>query len=54
MATCSICKEASDVVRLLKCPMCFKAVCERCAVRRYAHTFCSSACVRLFFHDPEN
>jgi hypothetical protein len=51
MATCSKCNKASDVYRVLKCVQCFKAVCEKCATRRYAKVFCSDNCARFFFYD---
>jgi hypothetical protein len=36
-------------LRLLKCVTCFKQVCEKCAVRRYAKVFCSASCAKTFF-----
>jgi hypothetical protein len=54
MVRCSSCSQGSDVFRMLKCAICFKAVCEECAVRRYAQNFCSEACARLFLFDLEN
>jgi len=54
MVRCSSCNQGSDVFRMLKCAICFKAVCEECAVRRYAQNFCSHECARLFLFDSEN
>jgi len=54
MVRCSSCNQGSDVFRMLKCAICFKAVCEECAVRRYAQNFCSQDCARLFLFDSEN
>jgi hypothetical protein len=53
MATCSICKQASKVLRLHKCALCYKLVCEKCAVRRYAQKFCSAPCAKAFFFSSE-
>jgi hypothetical protein len=49
MATCSKCNQASEILRTLKCVMCFKLICEGCAVRRYANAFCSDQCASSFF-----
>lgn len=49
MATCSKCSEDPMALRLLKCVTCFKQVCEKCAVRRYAKFFCSAYCAKTFF-----
>jgi hypothetical protein len=51
MANCSKCSEAPKILRLVKCVTCFKPVCEKCVVRRYAKTFCSSDCAKNFFFD---
>ncbi len=51
MADCSQCKETSGVLRILKCVVCFKLVCERCAVGRYGQKFCSLDCAKSFFLD---
>ena len=49
MANCSKCSEAPKILRLVKCVTCFKPVCEKCAVRRYAKIFCSADCAKTFF-----
>ena len=50
MQQCAQCgKEDSEVYRLVKCPMCFKMVCEQCAVRLYGRYFCSNVCATNFF-----
>jgi len=36
---------------MLKCVLCFKQVCEKCAVGRYAQKFCSEDCAKSFFLD---
>ena len=51
MTSCSQCKQTSDVLRILKCALCFKPVCERCAIGRYAQKFCSQDCAKSFFLD---
>lgn len=38
-----------SIWRLVKCPMCYKHVCENCAVRHYGKLFCSNACSTNFF-----
>jgi hypothetical protein len=54
MSTCSKCGEAPKALRLLKCVICFKLVCEKCAIRRYAKRFCSEDCARVFFYGTDN
>jgi hypothetical protein len=51
MTACSKCKQISTHLRLLKCVLCFKLVCERCAIGRYAQKFCSLDCANSFFLD---
>jgi hypothetical protein len=53
MATCGKCNQAPDVMRLHKCIICFKLVCDKCGVRRYGQMFCSEACARIFFFPDE-
>ena len=54
MATCAKCDQASKVLRLHKCAVCFKLVCDKCAVRRYAQMFCSEPCAKIFFFTDED
>ena len=50
MQQCSQCgKEDAEAYRLMKCPMCFKVVCEECSVRLYGRYFCSNTCATNFF-----
>ena len=49
MATCSKCSEAPLALRLLKCAICFKLICEKCAIRRYGKVVCSEACAKIVF-----
>ena len=51
MISCTQCKQTSNVLRMLKCVVCFKQVCEQCAVARYAQKFCSKDCANSFFLD---
>ena len=51
MIACSQCNQTSHVLRTMKCALCFKAVCEKCAIRRYAQNFCSEDCAESFFLD---
>ena len=51
MIACSQCKQTSNVLRKLKCVVCFKPVCERCAIGRYGQKFCSQDCAKSFFLD---
>lgn len=49
MAICSKCNKTSNILRFVKCALCFKPVCDECVVRRYAQKFCSGDCARSFF-----
>jgi hypothetical protein len=49
MATCSKCNQVSKILRLAKCALCFRLVCEKCAVRKYGQKFCGEDCARSFF-----
>jgi len=51
MTACSHCNQTSNILRILKCAVCFKPVCEKCAVGRYAQKFCSEDCAKGFFLD---
>jgi len=47
---CIVCeKSEQEEASLLKCPICFKWVCESCAVRSYGRAFCTKRCAELFF-----
>jgi hypothetical protein len=49
MAVCIKCKQAAKVLRLVKCALCFKLICEKCAFRKYGQNFCGIECSRSFF-----
>jgi hypothetical protein len=53
MTACFNCNQTSNVLRILKCVLCFKPVCEQCAVRRYGRMFCSQDCAKSFFLDED-
>ena len=46
---CLACQLSDQDVRLHKCPICFKWVCENCAVRSYGRAFCQRKCADQFF-----
>jgi hypothetical protein len=47
--------QATDLDRRLeKCPMCFKLICETCAVRLYGRTFCTKTCADTFFFGDDD
>jgi len=46
---CVACQVSDQDVRLHKCPICFKWVCENCAVRSYGRAFCQRKCAEQFF-----
>lgn len=54
MSACSQCNQTSNVLRVLKCAICFKPVCEKCATRRYAQIFCSHVCAKSFLLDDSD
>ena len=37
-----------------KCPICFKQVCEECAIRSYGRCFCSKRCADTFFFGDDD
>jgi hypothetical protein len=54
MIKCVKCEtDEMGIWRLMKCPMCFKYICENCAVRHYGKLFCSNVCATNFFHLTE-
>jgi hypothetical protein len=54
MIKCVKCEtDETGIWRLMKCPMCYKFVCENCAVRHYGKLFCSNVCATNFFHLQE-
>ncbi len=52
MTECVGCgKSDLEAYRLIKCPVCFKHVCDDCAVKLYGRYFCSNTCAQTFFYD---
>ena len=50
MPACYKCaRDETGVFRILKCPECYKYMCEECAVRLYGRYFCSNVCATNFF-----
>jgi len=46
---CTKCSKSDDKVRLTKCPICHKEVCDDCRHHVSGRYFCSSQCARFFF-----
>ena len=51
---CVNCKIDDAERRLSKCPICFKWVCEECAVRSYGRQFCAKKCADAFFFGDDD
>jgi hypothetical protein len=51
---CIQCQATDKDRRLEKCPMCFKLVCEECAIRLYGRTFCTRTCADQFFFGDDD
>ena len=50
---CLKCGKDIDQVRLHKCPICFKYVCEDHVYRMSGREFCSNGCAQYFFFGDE-
>ena len=48
--TCAKCNAAMDPSTVIRCPICFKRVCDRCARNKGGKEFCSQYCAEYFFH----
>jgi hypothetical protein len=51
---CAVCEKDLDQARLIKCPMCFKYVCEEHLHRMAGREFCSVGCAQYFFFGDED
>ena len=51
---CVTCKIEDVERRLSKCPICFKWVCEECAVRAFGRQFCAKKCADAFFFGDDD
>jgi hypothetical protein len=52
--TCIVCQKSDEETTLHKCPICFKLVCDSCAVRSYGRAFCTKRCSDQFFHGDDD
>jgi hypothetical protein len=51
---CGSCRRTEVEVRVHKCPICFKLICDDCGRREYGRVFCSQRCAdQFFFGDDE-
>lgn len=50
---CATCHKDERESTLVKCPICFKMVCQDCGRREYGRVFCSPRCANLFFFGEE-
>ena len=51
---CVVCQATDQDRRLEKCPICFKLICENCALRLYGRTFCGRRCADQFFFGDDD
>ena len=51
---CIGCQVDDREVRLNKCPICFKWVCDTCAFRGFGRLFCAKKCADAFFFGDED
>ena len=51
---CLTCKVTDLDVRLNKCPICFKWVCDNCAIRSFGRMFCAKMCSDQFFFGDDD
>ena len=56
---CVTCHKSDDAqqelpVRLHKCPICFRLVCDECAVRQFGRLLCSKKCSDSFFFGDDD
>jgi hypothetical protein len=51
---CVHCGVSDKEVRLNKCPICFKWVCDECAHRTMGRSFCAKRCAEYFFFGDED
>jgi hypothetical protein len=51
---CVGCQVDDREVRLNKCPICFKWVCDTCAFRGFGRLFCAKKCADAFFFGDED
>jgi hypothetical protein len=51
---CTRCDQPIDDFTSIKCPICFKVVCRKCARAKGGKEFCSQFCAEYFFHYEED
>lgn len=50
---CAKCKTCLEAEELLRCSLCNRHTCKRCAVKRYGRKFCSDRCMICYGLDDE-
>ena len=53
-ANCVVCQASDQDVRLNKCPICFKWVCDGCAIRSFGRLFDAKLCTDMFFFGDDD
>jgi hypothetical protein len=51
---CVGCHGSEQELRLNKCPICFKWICDNCAKRSMGREFCSKRCADQFFFGDDD
>jgi hypothetical protein len=51
---CLTCQKDEQETALHKCPICFKLVCDNCAIRLYGRVFCTKRCADQFFFGDDD
>jgi hypothetical protein len=51
---CVGCHSSEQELRLNKCPICFKWICDNCAKRSMGREFCSKRCADQFFFGDDD
>jgi hypothetical protein len=51
---CLTCQKDDQETTLHKCPICFKLVCDNCAIRSYGRIFCTKRCADQFFFGDDD
>jgi hypothetical protein len=51
---CVNCQKTEVEIRMHKCPICFKPICEDCGHREYGRAFCSPRCAYQFFFSDDD
>ena len=52
--SCSGCGNVFDYYKLIKCPMCYKMVCNECKAIIGGRPFCGEVCANYFFFGGED